>query len=83
MEAAFGYQLEPAGSTTESRPDVRITQEEYYRRLIEWVDNKRKTNALLRYYLHIDPYALDLRTWAMRVIELQWVREEEANTKIN
>ena len=33
---------------------------------------------MLRYYFHIDPDSLDDETWAMRVNELKWVREEEA-----
>jgi hypothetical protein len=34
---------------------------------------------MLRYYLKIEPYDLDLRTWAMRIVELEWIRKEEAN----
>lgn len=58
--------------------NIKISEEEYYRRLLEWVDGKRQTNALIRYYFHIEPYDLELETWARRVIELHWVRTEEA-----
>lgn len=35
--------------------------------------------AQLRYYMHVaDPEALSDTEWAMRVKELEWVREEEA-----
>jgi len=38
----------------------------------------RIINAQLRYFLHIDPDALDDVTWAARVRELEYIRKEEA-----
>jgi hypothetical protein len=36
-------------------------------------------NAQLRYYLHIpDPDSLNDEEWAMRLKELEWIREQEA-----
>jgi len=37
------------------------------------------SNSLLRYYYHINnPDALSDIEWAMRVRELEWIREKEA-----
>jgi hypothetical protein len=42
-------------------------------------DGLRKADAQLRYYLHIaHPEELSDEEWAMRVKELEWLREEEA-----
>ena len=42
-------------------------------------DGLRQLNAQLRYYMHIaDPDSLTDQEWAMRVKELEWIREEEA-----
>lgn len=42
-------------------------------------DGLRKLDAQLRYYMHIaDPDSLTDQEWAMRVKELEWIREEEA-----
>jgi hypothetical protein len=39
----------------------------------------RVANAELRYYLHIpDPDSLDDKEWAMRIKELEWIRQKEA-----
>ncbi|WP_159430208.1 hypothetical protein [Cruoricaptor ignavus] len=38
----------------------------------------RMLDAQLRFYMHIDPDLLTDREWAMRVRELQWLREKEA-----
>lgn len=39
----------------------------------------RKLNAQLRYYMHIaDPDSLSDDEWAMRVRELEWIRQAEA-----
>lgn len=39
----------------------------------------RIVDAMLRYYMHIsDPEALSDEEWAMRMAELQWIREAEA-----
>lgn len=49
-------------------------------------DGLRKLDAQLRYYMHIaDPDSLTDQEWAMRVKELEWIREEEAkaNAKAN
>jgi hypothetical protein len=43
-----------------------------------FTDTIRQTNIGLRYYLNINPYELSLEEWAMRVIELRWIREKEA-----
>ena len=42
-------------------------------------DGLRKLDAQLRYYMHIaDPDSLTDQEWAMRVKELEWIREVEA-----
>lgn len=62
-----------------TKPKARkITEARYMRYLYEWIDEFRKTNITLQYYLHIDPYALSLDEWARKVKELEWVRQEEA-----
>lgn len=39
----------------------------------------RIANAQLRYYLHIaDPDALSDAHWAMRLKEIEWIRQREA-----
>ncbi len=39
----------------------------------------RIANAQLRYYMHIlDPDSLTDEEWAMRLAELRWIREKEA-----
>lgn len=39
----------------------------------------RKADAQLRYYLHIaEPESLDDNEWAMRIRELEWIRNEES-----
>ena len=38
----------------------------------------RMLDAQLRFYMHIDPDLLTDREWAMRVRELQWLLEKEA-----
>ena len=45
--------------------------------MFEWTDWIRQTNFSLRYYANIDPYELPINEWAMRVIELLWIRQEE------
>jgi len=38
----------------------------------------RKADVQLRYYLHVeDPESLDDQEWAMRVRDLEWIREDE------
>lgn len=38
----------------------------------------RILDAQLRYFFHIDPDLLNDEQWAMRVQELNWIREQEA-----
>ncbi|MCM1035537.1 MAG: hypothetical protein NC038_05515 [Paludibacter sp.] len=39
----------------------------------------RIVNAQLRYYMHIsDPDSLTDEAWAMRLRELEWIRQKEA-----
>ncbi len=45
--------------------------------MFEWTSWLRQTNISLRYYLNIDPYTLTEQEWAMRVVELRWIRLEE------
>ncbi|EFS97087.1 hypothetical protein VJJ50_00370 [Capnocytophaga ochracea] len=41
----------------------------------------RITNASLRYYMHIaNPDALNDTEWAMRVKELEWIRQKESES---
>jgi hypothetical protein len=45
----------------------------------EQIKSFRTANAQLRYYLHIpDPDSLSDREWAMRIKELEWLRQQEA-----
>lgn len=51
------------------------------RLLFEWVEEFRKINISIQYYLHLNPYELELNEWARKVKELEWIRQQEAQTK--
>lgn len=57
-----------------------MTQEDYYKALDAWISDIRKIHGMLRYYLHIEPYDLELWEWAHRYVELEWIRIKESKT---
>lgn len=40
----------------------------------------RQIDAQVRYYMHLDPDSLTDTEWALRVNELKWIREKEAES---
>ncbi|WP_206748207.1 hypothetical protein [Pseudotamlana carrageenivorans] len=65
----------PTPKTT--RKSNNVSEKEWCKLMFEWTSWLRQTNISLRYYLKIDPYTLTEKEWAMRVVELQWIRLEE------
>ena len=71
--------LAPQNEVSTQPPKQRkLSEEKYMRLLFEWIEEFRKINISLQYYLHINPYELELNEWARKVKELEWIRQEEA-----